>query len=299
MTDLISSLVGRRSRCDTDFYELLAISGSENFDETQAKTVLRETFKGAVSKNPKFDFESCTLKLITTKAGLKSNVDCVERKFLLLHTQVYGGSKSPEEHIDNLLEADKITNENLREVLDKKGILSDVIFKQYIYYSENIDKFRGILKNKMPGLVRTEIDDQSEMYIGKFHITAISTAKRNISSKLGFIAEDLAHELLNYQNITQESLKSAANLVLSRIERIESIQRVAIHKVYLTSILPAAVMIAAIIFVFIIYIHLYWRDFINDQISLLAIVSIFISIIGMAISLAYSFLDKKNFIIKR
>jgi hypothetical protein len=325
MADLTRSLVGRRAHCDTDFFELLSISDSEKFDETQVKNVLRETFKGATS-NPNFDFEASSLKLITTKVGYNtSNVSKSEktfgigaendqksiftnseseakgmgRKFLLLHTQVYGGSKSPEEHINYLLEADKIVNENLSSVLLENGIASDVVFRQYIYYAENIEKFREILLGKLHGLVRKKIDDQSEMFIGKFLITTISTANRNISPKLGYIAEDLVHEIINYQNINQDFLKSAVDIVLSRIERIESIQRVTIQKVYLTSILPSAVMIAAIIIVFIIFIYIYWNNFINDYLTMLASMTILISIIGMGITLLYSFVTRNDVIFKK
>jgi len=131
----------------------MSVNGIEKFEDNQGKKILQEAFKKAV-KNPNFDFEACSLKYISTKDDYnesnmsESEVNLINDKnlnlketnmfstgkdFLLFHTQVYGGSRSPEEHVNYLLDAERIINENLKPVLKENKIESEPIFRQYIY----------------------------------------------------------------------------------------------------------------------------------------------------------------------
>lgn len=328
MVNLASSLMSKSTHCDTDFYELLSVGDSAKvgeISETQAKMILRETFKGAIS-NPNFDFEACSLKLISTKpeingldafksenalvkmaendkrptsANTEFDTGSMGKRFLLFHTRVYGGSKHPEEHVNYLFEADKIINDNLHPVLLKRGIESKIIYRQYIFYAENIDRFKEIISKKLSNLVKVKVDDSSDMYIGNFLIATISKDNRKTSPKLGFVAEDLVHEIITHPIINQEYLKHNAKVVLSRIDRIDSIQKVNVRKVYLSNMLPTAIMTIIIIFIFLVFFHLYWLHIVSNTLTLLAFGAMSVSLFGMVITLTQSIMKRQDIILKK
>lgn len=264
--------INKPTPCDTDLFILLSIPDSEIRDYDQVKCILRESLKMAAS-NKDFDFEVSTLRLY--KRNIRSS-------FLLLHTQVYGGAKGAKDKIKYLLEAEKIATSSLKTVLDEYSIKNEVVLKQYIFYSQQLDVFTDTISKKFPSLVYTRIDDDSVIYRGDCMIMG-TTKKRETTNTFAHMAFEIAEELVKQPTIDQNTTIKSMNNVATRIEVNDPIYRAKIKKVYKKNIIPSVVIDVIIVATFVSFVYSYYYVFLSNSTMTFFVLLILISILGMSV----------------
>ena len=119
----------------------------------------------------------------------------------------------------------------LRSVLKNNSIESEKITKQYLFYSQNLNKFEDLLLEKFPDLSKAKIDKESNIYVGDI-IIAITSRDRQPTDKLGIIAFDIVEELARQTNIDRKSISKIVDSVICKFRMIDNVQRAAIKRVH-------------------------------------------------------------------
>jgi hypothetical protein len=257
--------------CDTDLYLMLSIPNQTTIDHEKAKEILRKSLKIAtLSKG--FDFEVSTLRRFE-----RSSKD----QFLLLHTRVYGGAKKVEDHINYLIEADRIALASLKIVLDEFKIEYDKIIKQYIFYSQNLKSFKDTIAETFPKTKDRRIDDHTILFLGDI-IIAISDEDRLTSTKLGRMMFDILEEIMNQPIIGAESDNNTLETVVDKYKQIVSIDRTQVKRASKEYFFLSIGVHLLLIILFLSFIYSYSCVFLGDYSLTAALLLILISISGLS-----------------
>jgi hypothetical protein len=274
-------------RCDTDFFELISISDQEKMDHIETQSILYDSLKNA-ALNKNFDFEVSSLRLFKKKDG---------NQFLLLHTRVYGGEKNINNHIKFLIEADEIASRSMKNELDKLSIKFNIVLKQYIFYAERLEKFKGALKEKFPEFRYIDLNQNSALFVGD-RIIAVSSENREIAGKLGGIAFNIVEVLVKQPIINNDSISNAIDFVIDKCQEIDSIERTVITRLRKKTIFSAMAINLMIILTFLVFTYTYFWEFLNDRTLGFITILVLTSITGMSLMIFLHMLHNKEVIYK-
>jgi len=247
-------MINKNVPCDTDLLLMLSISDDKEINHEQLRNILYDSLKSAASSK-NFDFELSTLRLYK-----RIN----KKRFLVLHTRVYGGAKDVKNHIDYLIEADNIASECLKNELGKNLIDSKMVIKQYIFFSKDSNEFNRVISMMYPEFKITKVDEDSTLYIGDFIIT-VTMEDRQIITKAGRMAFDIIEKIVGAPNTNKETISNIIESVINKFKIIETVERAEIKRVHKKYFLIPIAINLVIVFTFASFIYFYFYVFLDDK----------------------------------